>query len=177
MAANPACGWATIPAKPWPAGSPTKDNPYFSRMAVNRLWDHFFGRGFVSPVDDFSENNPPSHPELLNELAREMVAHNFDLKFFIKAITASDAYQRSSRGGSPSRALPLRPHAGQRPRRRANFRQPRPGRRHATWSSIPANLTTSAFNKTRPRANSWSASPTKTPTRRNAKPRCSKPSP
>ncbi len=79
-----------------------KDNPYFSRMAVNRLWDYFFGRGFVSPVDDFSENNPPSHPELLNDLAREMVKHKFDLKFFIKAVTASNAYQRSSRGGSPS---------------------------------------------------------------------------
>ncbi len=79
-----------------------QDNPYFARMAVNRLWDHFFGRGFVSPVDDFSENNPPSHPELLDQLAREMQAHNFDLKFFIKAIAASDAYQRASRGGSPS---------------------------------------------------------------------------
>jgi hypothetical protein len=79
-----------------------KDNPYFARMAVNRLWDHFFGRGFVSPVDDFSDNNPPSHPELLDELAREMVANNFNIKLFIQAITASDAYQRASTGGSPS---------------------------------------------------------------------------
>lgn len=79
-----------------------KDNPYFARMAVNRLWDHFFGRGFVAPVDDFSDNNPPSHPELLNDLAREMVKHNYDLKFFIKAITASDAYQRASVGSPHS---------------------------------------------------------------------------
>ena len=79
-----------------------KDNPYFARMAVNRLWDHFFGRGFVAPVDDFSDNNPPSHPELLNELARELAANNFDMKFFIQAITASEAYQRSGIGGSPS---------------------------------------------------------------------------
>ncbi|MCA9070018.1 MAG: DUF1549 domain-containing protein, partial [Planctomycetaceae bacterium] len=79
-----------------------KDNPYFARMAVNRLWNHFFGRGFVAPVDDFSDSNPPSHPELLNDLAREIVKHNYDLKFFIKAITASDAYQRASTGDSIS---------------------------------------------------------------------------
>ncbi len=79
-----------------------KDNPYFARMAVNRLWNHFFGRGFVSPVDDFSENNPASHPELLNALAREMVAQKFDMKVFIEAIAISRAYQRAGTGGSDS---------------------------------------------------------------------------
>lgn len=73
------------------------ENPYFARAAVNRLWGHFFGRGLVDPVDDFSELNPPSHPELLDELARQFAAHDFDLKFLIRAITASRTYQLTSR--------------------------------------------------------------------------------
>jgi hypothetical protein len=73
-----------------------KDNPYFARTAVNRMWGHFFGVGLVDPVDDFNDDNPPSHPELLDELARQFVAHNYDFKFLVRAITLSKAYQRSS---------------------------------------------------------------------------------
>ena len=72
------------------------ENPYFSRMAANRMWGHFFGIGLVEPVDDFSEINPPSHPELLDHLAEELVRHEYDLKFLIRAITATEAYQRAS---------------------------------------------------------------------------------
>jgi Protein of unknown function (DUF1553) len=46
------------------------DNPYFARAAVNRIWGHFFGVGLVDPVDDFRDDNLPSHPELLDDLAR-----------------------------------------------------------------------------------------------------------
>lgn len=70
-----------------------RDNPWFAKAAVNRLWAHFFGRGLVDPVDDFSPTNAPSHPELLDELARQFAAHDFDLKWLIRAITASQAYQ------------------------------------------------------------------------------------
>lgn len=73
------------------------ENRDFARMAVNRLWGHFFGVGLVDPLDDFSDRNPPSHPELLDELAVAFAAHNFDVKFLIRAITASRAYQLSSR--------------------------------------------------------------------------------
>lgn len=73
------------------------DNPYFARAAANRVWGHLFGRGIVDPVDDFSDSNPASHPELLDFLAKEFASHNFDLKFLIRAITASKAYQLSSR--------------------------------------------------------------------------------
>jgi len=69
----------------------SKENPYFARTAVNRIWGHFFGIGIVDPVDDFSEANPPSHPELLDLLAREFIAHDYDLKFIIRAISASSA--------------------------------------------------------------------------------------
>jgi hypothetical protein len=77
-------------------------NPYFSKAIANRLWGHFFGRGIIDPVDDFGENNPPSHPELLEELGQAMVAHRFDMRFLIRAITASRTYQRGSRLDDPS---------------------------------------------------------------------------
>jgi hypothetical protein len=73
-----------------------KDNPYFARAMVNRMWRLFFGRGFVEPVDDFRVTNPPSNEPLLDALARDFAAHNFDLHHLIKTITLSSAYQLSS---------------------------------------------------------------------------------
>src|SRR5262249_61734684 len=64
-----------------------RNNPYFARAAANRLWAHFFGIGLVEPVDDLSEQNPPSHPELLDELARGFMERCYDQKFLIRAIT------------------------------------------------------------------------------------------
>ncbi len=75
------------------------DNPYFARAAVNRVWARFFGTGIVDPVDDLREDNPPSHPELLDLLAREFRAHGYDLKFLIRAITATKAYGLTSAVG------------------------------------------------------------------------------
>jgi Protein of unknown function (DUF1553)/Protein of unknown function (DUF1549) len=75
------------------------DNPFFAKAAVNRLWAHFFGIGLVDPEDDLRKDNPPSHPELLDEMAKEFVAHDFDVQYLIRAITASDAYQRTSAVG------------------------------------------------------------------------------
>ncbi len=73
-----------------------KDNPYFARNAVNRIWANLFGTGLVEPLDDLSEDNAPSHPELLAELARTFAASGFDLTFLIAAIVQSKAYQFSS---------------------------------------------------------------------------------
>jgi hypothetical protein len=73
------------------------ENPYFAPNTVNRLWAHFFGRGFVNPLDDFREDNPPSHPALLQLLARELIAAGFDQKHLIRVLCNSQAYQRSSR--------------------------------------------------------------------------------
>jgi hypothetical protein len=72
------------------------DNPFFARAAVNRLWAHFFGVGIVDPVDDLNDENKPSHPELLDEMARQFAAHGFDYRFMIRAITLSKTYQLSS---------------------------------------------------------------------------------
>jgi hypothetical protein len=73
-----------------------RDNPFFAKAIVNRMWAHFFGIGLVDPVDDFGDLNPPSHPELLEELAKQFVAHDYDLKFLIRAITSSKTYQLAS---------------------------------------------------------------------------------
>ncbi len=73
------------------------ENPYFARNAVNRVWAHFFGIGLVDPVDDEpGDDNPPSHPRLLDELSRQFISSKYDVKYLIRAITASAAYQRTS---------------------------------------------------------------------------------
>jgi len=83
------------------------DNPYFARAAVNRVWAGFFGNGLVEPVDDMGADNPPSHPELLDELATQFRTHGYDLKFLIRALTTSKAYGLSSAVGRGESAPPL----------------------------------------------------------------------
>ena len=57
----------------------SNDNPFFARAVVNRYWAHFFGIGIVDPVDELeNEDNPPSHPELLDELAKAFVQKGYD---------------------------------------------------------------------------------------------------
>jgi hypothetical protein len=74
------------------------DNPFFARALVNRTWAQLFGRGFVNPVDDMLPENEPSHPELLAALAHHTATTGgFDLKYLIKAICLTDAYQRTSK--------------------------------------------------------------------------------
>ena len=73
------------------------ENPYFAKAIVNRTWGQLFGRGFVNPVDDMIEEHEPSHPELLNALAKDFAAGGFDLKQFIRGICLSNAYQRSAK--------------------------------------------------------------------------------
>lgn len=73
------------------------DNPYLSRAAVNRTWAQLFGNGLVDPVDDLIPTNQPSHPDLLDKLAKLFAEGGFDLKALIRGICLSDAYQRSAR--------------------------------------------------------------------------------
>jgi hypothetical protein len=82
-----------------------RDNPYFARAAVNRLWAHFFGLGLIDPVDDEpTDENPIRHPELLTELAQQFVAHDYDVKYMMRAVTATRAYQRTSSQSHASQA-------------------------------------------------------------------------
>ncbi len=74
-----------------------RENPYFARNGVNRLWFTFFGTGLVEPLDEMvGTNSVTSHPELLDLLAKEFAEHEFDLKFLIRAFTATQAYQLTS---------------------------------------------------------------------------------
>jgi hypothetical protein len=84
----------------------SRDNPFFARAYANRMWAHFFGRGFVNPLDDFSDANPPSHPEILELLAGEFAASGFDVRHLIRCICLTDAYQRSSRVASGGESDP-----------------------------------------------------------------------
>lgn len=75
----------------------TGSNPYFARAAVNRMWYYFMGTGLVDPVDTMAvEENPPSHPEILDELAYQFAAHKFDLKYLMRVITSTQAYRLTS---------------------------------------------------------------------------------
>ena len=75
----------------------SKDNAYFVRNGVNRLWYLMMGRGLAHPLDEVHGQNPPSHPKLLELLMREFVAHEFDVKWLVREIALSESYQRSSR--------------------------------------------------------------------------------
>ena len=72
------------------------DNPWFAQNMANRIWSHLLGRGLVEPVDDVRASNPPSNPELLSLLARLLTDAKFDQKALIRAIVASQTYQRSA---------------------------------------------------------------------------------
>lgn len=73
-----------------------ENNPFFARMLVNRYWKHFFGRGLVDPEDDMRVTNPPTHPALLDGLARSFVESGYDLKALVRTICSSKTYQLSS---------------------------------------------------------------------------------
>lgn len=73
------------------------ENRYFARAAVNRFWSYFLGTGLIDPIDEMvGADNVASHPELLDELSRAFVASGYDMKTLARAITLSQAYQRSS---------------------------------------------------------------------------------
>lgn len=71
--------------------------PYFKRAAVNYFWSQLLGRGLVEPRDQMHDANPPSHPELLQFLADDFAAHQFDIRYLLRGIANSRAYQLTSR--------------------------------------------------------------------------------
>jgi hypothetical protein len=79
-----------------------KNAEYFSKNIVNRMWHRFVGYGLVNPLDQMHSENTPSHPELLDALAKDTAANKYDLKRLIRGIVLSDTYARSSRNDSES---------------------------------------------------------------------------
>ena len=91
------------------------ENPFFARAIANRLWAQYLGRGLVHPVDNMSESNEPTHPELLAALAAWLVEHKFDLKAFTRELVNCRTYQLSSRGATAEAMPQWFQHARTRP--------------------------------------------------------------
>lgn len=97
------------------------DNPLTARVIVNRLWQHHFGRGIVVTPSDFGvRGERPTHPELLDHLATELVAGGWHLKRIHRLILMSDTYQQSTRIAE----LGMR-NAGRKTVPHSEFRDPR----------------------------------------------------
>ena len=73
-----------------------RENPYFTRAIVNRVWANFLGVGLVEAVDDLRVTNPSSNEKLLSAAAKFLADQRFDLKSLMRAILQSETYQRSS---------------------------------------------------------------------------------
>ncbi len=74
-----------------------KDNPLTARVMVNRIWQHHFGRGLVNTASDFGLNGaPPSHPDLLDWLARRFIVDGWSVKKLHRLILTSRTYQQAS---------------------------------------------------------------------------------
>jgi mono/diheme cytochrome c family protein len=101
---------ADVPAKlhPFPADQPRNrlglakwlvdpSNPLVGRVTVNRVWSHYFGKGFVETSEEFgAQGEPPTHPELLDYLAVEFVERKWSMKALHKLIVTSATYRQSS---------------------------------------------------------------------------------
>ncbi len=82
------------------------DNPVTPRVAVNRVWHHLFGRGLVPTADDFGVmGEEPSHPGLLDYLARRFVASGWSRKALIRELVLSATYRQSSLPGPKAAEL------------------------------------------------------------------------
>jgi hypothetical protein len=82
-------------------------NPYFARAAVDNVWQYFFGVSLMEPIFEPTDDSPPAHPELLDELAKGFIDSGFDLKFVIRAIVFTEAYARASVGMSEENKLDI----------------------------------------------------------------------
>jgi len=77
-------------------GLASKDNELFCKNIANRLWFVMMGRGLVEPLDLQHTVNPPSHPELLDLLAKQFAEHDFDIKWMLRELAMTQTYQRTS---------------------------------------------------------------------------------
>ena len=95
----PALDGETDPRESLATWMTSKQNPFFAKVMVNRVWADLMGRGLVEPVDDLRATNPPTNPELLDALAKDFQDADFDIKALVRRITASHVYALSSLPG------------------------------------------------------------------------------
>ncbi len=93
------------------ADAVTRDNPLLARAMVNRVWAMLFGRGLVHPVDLMDSKHPPSHPELLDWLARDFERSGYDVKRLVRTLCNTRAYQFDSRPAKAPKSKPASPDA------------------------------------------------------------------
>ncbi len=73
-------------------------NTAFRRNIANRLWAFMMGRGLVEPLDMWHNENPPSHPILLDRLADDLMASGYNIRRLLRELALTETYQRSSQG-------------------------------------------------------------------------------
>ena len=83
------------------ADAATHDNPLLARAFVNRMWAALLGRGIVDPPDQMNARNAPSHPELLDWLAKDFAAHGYDARRVVREIVLSRAYALGASDAAP----------------------------------------------------------------------------
>jgi hypothetical protein len=106
----------------------SSQNPYFTRVIVNRIWAHYFGRGLVEQIDDLRATNPPSNEPLLDALTAHLIELRYDLRAFTRTLLTSNAYQFSSQ------AIPSNESDDQ------NYS-------HASWRPLPAEVLLDAVSQ------------------------------
>lgn len=110
------------------AWATSADNDFFKQTIVNRLCDHYFGRGLFDPVDDLRATNPASNPKLMQALTAHLVEVQFDLRAFTQTLLESRVYQLSSQA-IPDNALDEQNYS------------------HASWKPIPAEVLLDAVSQ------------------------------
>ncbi len=91
------------PRKPVMQWMQDKENPWFARAFVNRVWAGYFHVGIVDPPDQFTPANPPSNPGLLDWLTEGFIKAGYDMKWLHRQIARSEAYQRSWKPNATNR--------------------------------------------------------------------------
>ena len=85
----------------------SSDNQWFAKAYVNRMWAELIGRGFYEAVDDLGPDRTCSAPRTLDALAEAFVAQDFDVKWLMSVIMATDAYQRESQSRESQEQSPF----------------------------------------------------------------------
>jgi hypothetical protein len=82
------------------------DNPYFTKVIANRLWARTFGHGLHDPIDDWSSDTEPAHPEVLAYLETTMKGVDYDLRQFLRVLFLTKLFQRECETEEPALGVP-----------------------------------------------------------------------